>query len=233
MELLGAGRSADVYAIGDGRVLRRYRWAIDVEAELSVMTYVAAHGYPVPEVYPGESGSTDLVMRRLTGPTMLHALFAGEIAPEEVGAILARLLLRLHEIPARASGRPGDRILHLDLHPDNVMLTPDGPMVIDWANSREGDPTLDYALSAVILAEVAVNPDLGIEEGVRPVLAALVAQLGDALDVGEPLDLAKARRSANPTLSEREIGLLDEAVALVRKLRADQRQAPPAAASAT
>ncbi|MFC7592741.1 phosphotransferase [Nonomuraea antimicrobica] len=54
-ELLGAGRSADVYAIGDGRVLRRYRVAIDARRETAVMAYVAGHGYPVPEVYPGRA----------------------------------------------------------------------------------------------------------------------------------------------------------------------------------
>ncbi|MFC7592742.1 phosphotransferase [Nonomuraea antimicrobica] len=79
-------------------------------------------------------------MRRLPGPTMVRALVDGEIAPEEAGEVLARLLRRLHTIPARESGDPRDRILHLDLHPDNVMLTPDGPMVIDWSNAGRGRP---------------------------------------------------------------------------------------------
>jgi hypothetical protein len=35
--LIGAGRAADVYDIGGGRVLRRYRVPFDVEPEAAVM----------------------------------------------------------------------------------------------------------------------------------------------------------------------------------------------------
>jgi aminoglycoside phosphotransferase (APT) family kinase protein len=46
----------------------------------------------------------------------------------------------------------GGRLLHLDLHPANVILTATGPMVIDWTNARSGDPALDVALTWVIAA---------------------------------------------------------------------------------
>ncbi|MEV0622826.1 phosphotransferase [Nonomuraea sp. NPDC050404] len=219
-ELLGVGRSADVYAIGDGRVLRRYRYEIDAGREAAVMAYVAGHGYPVPEVYLDESSATDLVMGRLSGPTMLRALLDGEIGLDEGGRMLARLLRRLHEIPARVSGDPGDRILHLDLHPDNVMLTPHGPVVIDWCNTGEGPPARDCGLSALIVAESAVNAERALAGQARELLVALITELGDELDTGDALDWAKAQRLANPTLSERELALLDEAVALIRRLRA-------------
>ncbi|MEU8400625.1 phosphotransferase [Nonomuraea sp. NPDC048892] len=217
-ELLGVGRSADVYAIGGGRVLRRYRYDLDASRESAVMVYVAAHGYPVPEVFPGEGRATDLVMGLVRGPTLLQAFTEGKADAGEVGRILAGLLRRLHEIPPMEPGDPGDRVLHLDLHPDNVMLAPQGPVVIDWANSRSGPPALDCALSALIIAQVAVDEELGRPEEALAALAALVAELGDDLDVGDPLDEAKAIRDANRTLSDREHGLLDEAVALVREL---------------
>ncbi|GAA1680503.1 phosphotransferase [Nonomuraea maheshkhaliensis] len=217
-ELLGVGRSADVYAIGGGRVLRRYRYDLDAGRESAVMAYVAAHGYPVPEVFPGEGRATDLVMGLVWGPTLLQAFTEGKVDAGQVGRILAGLLRRLHEIPPMEPGGPGDRILHLDLHPDNVMLAPQGPVVIDWANSRPGPPALDCALSALIIAQVAVDEELGRPEEARAALAALVAELGDDLDVGDPLDEAEAIRDANRTLSDRELGLLDEAVALVREL---------------
>jgi aminoglycoside phosphotransferase (APT) family kinase protein len=62
---------------------------------------------------------------------------------------------RLHEIaapPSLPAAGPGDRLLHLDLHPDNVILSPSGPFVIDWTNARRGDPALDVALTWVIAA---------------------------------------------------------------------------------
>ncbi|TMR89528.1 phosphotransferase [Nonomuraea basaltis] len=222
-ELLGSGRSADVYAIDGERVLRRYRAAIDARREVAVMAYVAEHGFPVPDVYPGLSDgrSTDLVMRRLSGPTMLRALIDGEIEPEEVGRVTARLLRQLHAIPPRVSGDPRDRVLHLDLHPDNVMLTPRGPFVIDWCNSREGAPGLDCAMSAVIVAQVAVDEENGFAAAAaRSVLVALLDGLGDdAMDFGGELDRAGARRGADRGLTSREVGMLDAAVALIRELR--------------
>ena len=33
----------------------------------------------------------------------------------------------------------GGQVLHLDLHPGNVMLTDDGPFVIDWSNGCAGE----------------------------------------------------------------------------------------------
>lgn len=154
MRLLGTGRTADVYALDENRVLRRYRTGLTAAGEAAVMTHLAAAGYPVPPAEPGPL-PTDLVMPRLQGPTMLAALLHGQMTARTAGETLAGLLEKLHALPARLAARPGDRILHLDLHPDNVLLTPDGPMVIDWTNSQEGPPGLDWAMSALILAQAA------------------------------------------------------------------------------
>ncbi|MFI6246572.1 phosphotransferase family protein [Streptomyces sp. NPDC051016] len=210
--LLGSGRSADVYEIDEAWVLRRDRegWG-DAAAEGAVMTYVREHGYPAPRVRP--SGSrTELVMERLAGPTMLAVLLSGEMGPEEGGALLASLLRRLHAVPGRDPADPGARVLHLDLHPDNVMLTVDGPRVIDWTNAEDGPPGLDWAMSAVILAQVAVGemPD------VHPLLAALLADPSELTEDG--LAEALRRRALNPTMSRREVELLGEAEKLIRRL---------------
>ncbi len=69
--------------------------------------------------------------------------------------LLAQLHERLHEIAAPATlptAGLGDRLLHLDLHPDNIILSPGGPVVIDWTNARRGDPALDVALTWLITA---------------------------------------------------------------------------------
>ncbi|MFE4961415.1 phosphotransferase [Streptomyces sp. NPDC056660] len=210
--LLGSGRSADVYEIDEAWVLRRDRdgWG-DAAAEGAVMTYVREHGYPVPRVRA--SGSrTDLVLERLSGPTMLAALLAREMGAAEGGALLASLLRRLHAVPGRDLAEPGSRVLHLDLHPDNVMLTPDGPQVIDWTNAEDGPPGLDWAMSAVILAQVAVG-DLPVA---RDLLAALLADPGGLTEEG--LAEALRRRAANPTMSRGEVELLGEAERLIRTL---------------
>src|SRR5215472_13478770 len=91
--LIGSGRNADAYDLGDGRVLRRYRDGRDarrVFAEAQVMTHVRACGIPVPEVF--DVSGSDIVMERAVGPTMLDALGS---RPWTLRA-QARELARLH-----------------------------------------------------------------------------------------------------------------------------------------
>lgn len=152
-------------------------------------------------------------MERLSGPTMLGALLEGSLAPAEAGREIARLLRQLHAIPARDTAAPVSRVLHLDLHPDNVILTPAGPRVIDWSNTENGTPGLDWAMPAVILAQVAVS-DTEIAAPARTMLTALLADPTPLTP--ETLKEARTRRAANPTMTPRETELLGEAEDLIR-----------------
>ena len=219
--LLGAGRTADVYEFGESWVLRRHRDGTDATHELAVMSYLSASGFPVPRIGPPAEPalSTDLVTQRLTGPTMAESLLSGALSIAAGAEMLADLLHELHTIPPRLSQDPGDRILHLDLHPENVLLTRRGPVVIDWATAAEGPPGLDRAMSSLILAQVALDPSFPDGAGLLEMLAALLARLAD--DGGVPDD-ALARsvtlRAANPALTAAETAALDDAAALVRTL---------------
>ncbi|TLS47271.1 aminoglycoside phosphotransferase family protein [Streptomyces montanus] len=222
--LLGSGRTADVYALDDEAwVLRRYRDGHgDAPAEAAVMEYVRGHGYPAPKARA--TTRSDLVMERLSGPTMIGAAAAGELDAREAGTTLARLLIRLHTIPPRRrSADPATRVLHLDLHPENVILTPDGPAVIDWDNTEEGPPGLDWGVSAVILAQVATDTD---DDPRAPLAHDILTALLDGCpdpslltdDRRGGLAPARARRAANPTMSRREVELLSAAEDLIRTL---------------
>jgi aminoglycoside phosphotransferase (APT) family kinase protein len=181
-QLLGTGRSADVYAIGVGRVLRRYRIPMDVAAEARMMRHLDAAGYPVPKVY--EADGRDLVLERLDGRDMLADLGRRPWRIPRHARTLAELHNRLHEITApagwpRALGPDGtelspgdDKVLHMDLHPGNVMLTSRGPVVIDWTGARAGAPGADVALAYLIMAtsDIDLIPVL-----LRPVIGALRA----------------------------------------------------------
>ena len=73
------------------------------------------------------------------------------------GAALADLHRCLHDIPApewvpAAPCGDGDRLLHLDLHPLNVIIGDKGPVVIDWPNASRGDGLVDVALAWVLMA---------------------------------------------------------------------------------
>ena len=70
--LLARGGDADVFAIDEPRVLRRYRRRAVPEREGAIMRYVRDRGYPAPRVI--EVSGPDLVLERIDGPTMLADL---------------------------------------------------------------------------------------------------------------------------------------------------------------
>jgi aminoglycoside phosphotransferase (APT) family kinase protein len=151
--LIASGRASDIYDLGDGRVLRRFKEGGDPEREALVMRHAGASGYPVPKVLEVKSDS--LVLERIQGPTMVEAIRGRMSTLERSASVLADLHKHLHEIgppPAMTSQGPGDRLLHLDLHPNNVIVSETGPVVVDWTNADSGDPALDVALTWVILA---------------------------------------------------------------------------------
>jgi len=163
--LIAKGRAADVYEHGEGRVLRRYRTDHDCVYEANVMRHVGEHGYPVPDVY--EAKDRDIVMQRLEGQTMLADFSKRPWLLHRHGATLAGLMKQLHEIPAPdwlkpKHGGDGTRLVHLDLHPDNVMLTPHGPVVIDWSNAGRGIPEAEVADLWLLMS--SANPDVGALE---------------------------------------------------------------------
>jgi len=149
--LIAAGRASEVFDLGDGRVLRRFKSGGNPEREALVMRHARRHGYPVPEVL--EVKADALVLERVEGQTMWETAAEPSSSVEEHAAVLARLHGELHEIDAPedlpAVGE-GDRLLHLDLHPANVILSPDGPVVVDWTNAWRGEPSFDVALTWVI-----------------------------------------------------------------------------------
>ncbi len=50
-----------------------------------------------------------------------------------------------------------DKLLHGDFHPDNIMLTKDSPVIIDWIDATVGHPMADVARTS-LLARVGIPP---------------------------------------------------------------------------
>lgn len=204
MDLIGSGREADVYALDAARVLRRYRRGDDASGEAELMDHLYRLGFPVPRVH--QVSGADLVLERLDGATMTETFHIGGVGLDEGAAILAGLHQRLHELPARHGVRAGDRILHRDLHPGNVMLTSRGPVVIDWHNAAEGPPGVDVCLTAIILAQAAAD-------AAHPHAVTAAAVLGPFLRHAGPgalaaFDEAIEIRRRDPALSPAEADAL-------------------------
>jgi aminoglycoside phosphotransferase (APT) family kinase protein len=185
------GRTAEVFAWDDGRILKLFRpdWGLEVarhEAEIAGLAYAAGAPAPrVDEVVTVE-GRAGVVYERLMGSSLLHELSARPWRLRKVAYLLAETHARLHRLtvaslpplheqlaqrigaasclPAahRRSAlaaldvlaRPDmqqESLCHGDFHPENVLLCPRGPMVIDWENAALGDPLADVARTLLLM----------------------------------------------------------------------------------
>ena len=185
---IALGRTAEVYAWGEGQVLKLYHdWfpssAVDFEARISRIVQDA--GLPVPAI--GDmveiNGRRGVVYERLDGVTMFSALVARPWTIVQFGRLTAELHTAMHAVQAppdlptqrerlkraieRATALPddlrrkalavldtcpdGDRLCHGDFHPDNVLMTPRGPIIIDWMTATRGDPLGDVARTVLLM----------------------------------------------------------------------------------
>jgi len=160
--LLGRGRTATVYDLGDGLVLRRTSHPdYDAADEAQAMRLAASAGVPVPRVH--QAAGPDLVMDLVDGPTMLDDLVAHPERLDDYAATLADLHRRLDAVvienreAKRMGGPPTESgptvgLIHGDLHPANVLLASAGPVLIDWTNHRFGPREVDLAITWILLA---------------------------------------------------------------------------------
>lgn len=168
----GAGESPLVVRLfGPGK-------QVPADREAAAMRAARANGVPVPEIVAsGAVGDRPvLVTSFVPGHLAADAIFANPANAAELGAALGHTLGQIHLIPAPDLGRPpdawldlggdaiaplrpllatvpdGDRLLHLDYHPRNVLV--EGTIVtgvIDWENTHAGPPHADLARTLAIL----------------------------------------------------------------------------------
>lgn len=186
---LGGGGSSEVYAWGEGRVVKLFLAAYDfaAEREHEVARAVHAAGVASPAVHGvvEVDGRRGIVFERVDGPTLLDQLLRGERSPAEVGGTLAAVHLAIHRatIPTlpdlaaelRERGRAvpaGDIVFHGDFHPGNVIAGPGGPRTIDWVNGHLAPRAADVARTVMAVRYQALRPEqpaeaLGRERAVR------------------------------------------------------------------
>jgi tRNA A-37 threonylcarbamoyl transferase component Bud32 len=81
---------------------------------------------------------------------------SGGIIPKHIAAGVLTLIERLS---------PGDGLCHCDLHPGNVIMTADGPRLVDWTGTVRAPAALDLGVSHILLSELA--PEL-VDDPERP-----------------------------------------------------------------
>jgi thiamine kinase len=96
----------------------------------------------------------------------LHAVIAPASLPDTRGVLRARILgepdvpadLRDAAVAALDGLPDGDRLCHGDFQPDNVILRPEGVIIIDWGQATRGDPDADFARTSIMMRAGGVPP---------------------------------------------------------------------------
>ena len=114
-----------------------------------------------------------------------RAIFAAG-PPMNLGGLVERMCRKIDEVdrisvPERddakrlAESQPkGAALLHGDLHPGNVLMTSDGPVVIDWFDASIGHPIADIVRSSILMRPVGARSDAHHLPGADPAILATV-----------------------------------------------------------
>ena len=170
------------FAEHDGRVVSLYRRAVGVlmwDAIVETPAAVGQHGRRLVEL--------QVLLAGLVPPVGL---------PRQADRLTSKIRLAARRVDpdldaARSALPPPQRevMCHGDMHPGNVILTADGPMVVDWFDAARGDPLGDVARTAVLLTGASGTDHLA---GARTdlldrVQSAYLDAAGEAFDFGAEL----------------------------------------------
>jgi hypothetical protein len=98
-----------------------------------------------------------------------------DIVPKHIASGILALIDRLQQ--------PGDGLCHGDISPDNVIMTADGPRLIDWTFSIRAPAALDHGHTHIGLTELALDVT---DNPQRPVAVNAAAQSEYARLAGVP-----------------------------------------------
>jgi aminoglycoside phosphotransferase (APT) family kinase protein len=215
-ELLASGRDADIFECGPGLVLRRSRHRRSLADEARIMTFLHEQGYPVPAVEEISDDGHDLVMERIDGPSMADWLSRKPWVLRRGAGMLADLHDQLHQIAAPdfladADIGAGTQVVHMDLHPLNVIMSSRGPVVIDWGRPGRGDPLTDVAVAYLLMSTAAV-PTSRVQAAViaagRTWLADTFVRRYDRSTLAQCLSAAAEWKALDTNMSAEEVAAM-------------------------
>jgi uncharacterized protein (TIGR02172 family) len=104
-------------------------WTLPHAVRTFTDLHLAMHGLPIPNL----PSQRERLARQIREASPL---------PDRVRAAALR---RLEQLP------DGDALCHGDYHPDNVLMTQRGPIIIDWVSASRGHPLADVAQTALLV----------------------------------------------------------------------------------
>jgi aminoglycoside phosphotransferase (APT) family kinase protein len=99
----------------------------------------------------------------------------------------------------------GDKLLHGDFHPANILMSQRGPVVIDWPNAMSGNADADVARSLLLLRMASLPPGspLVIRLGAKVARSLLEKSYLRAYRRARPIDMAVIERWALIRIADR------------------------------
>jgi uncharacterized protein (TIGR02172 family) len=194
-QLIGQGRTAEVFSWGEGRILKLYQsWmpAYVVEREYNISRAVYAAGVPSPATYEfiEMEGRYGIVFERIEGVSLLAELQTKPLKLFTLARQLGELHAQIHachapaEIPSQRERiefgithaedisdadkqavcsylrqlPEGEALCHGDFHPDNILMSSRGPVIIDWLTGTRGHPLADVARTKLLICTGGLPP---------------------------------------------------------------------------
>ncbi len=184
--LISIGRTAEVYALPDGKILKLFHpWCplewIEGEARNAAYAYSVHIRSPRCHGLVQAEDRNGIVYDRIYGKTMLRLMMSAPWTIRNYSGLLARLHLGIHEVDGatlpslkkylsdsvaasdildedrkRRIGailstlEDGASLCHFDFHPDQVIITEEGPYIIDWMTAFKGNPLADVARTSIL-----------------------------------------------------------------------------------
>jgi uncharacterized protein (TIGR02172 family) len=111
------------------QAMRRQLWKLPAFGRMLADLHLDMHGHSV----------TSLPEQR---QQLERSINAAKSLPDDLRAAVLQALARLPD---------GDRLCHGDFHPDNVLMTAKGSVIIDWMTANRGNPWADVARSHLLL----------------------------------------------------------------------------------
>ncbi len=160
---------------------------VEYEAEVTDKVHALGVGAPAVEGVVEIEGRRGIVMECVEGPSMLKHMMSRPWTIGRYARMLGEMHAAMHRHPvsdlpsqrqqierkiraaplsldmkeaALAALRelPDDTVLcHGDFHPDNILMSPRGPIIIDWMDATQGSPLADVARTS-LLFQIAVLP---------------------------------------------------------------------------
>lgn len=104
-------------------------WQVTRFARLLAKLQATIHDCKAPELRPLKE-------------TLKKVIESSDILTASVKEVVLQRLQRLPD---------DDALCHGDLHPENVIMSSHGPMIIDWSNGLRGDPMADVARTWLLI----------------------------------------------------------------------------------